>query len=167
MSPSPKLLALAKLLTDQHWWMATAESCTGGMVASQLTSLPGASRWFDHSIVSYSYAAKQRLLSVRDATLATDGAVSALCVEEMVKGLLVSPVDAGLAVSGIAGPDGGTLDKPVGTVWFAVAKKGRLLESTMVQFNADRDGIRRQASAFAIDYFYDYLCRVSTEEPVC
>ena len=84
--------------------------------------------------------------------------MSAICVEEMVSGLLShSKVDVGLAISGIAGPEGGTADKPVGTVWFAFAKKGAAIESVCRCFTGDRLAVRQQASYFAIDYFYQYL----------
>ena len=160
MPVSLPILRLSELLIEQHWLMATAESCTGGLVASELTSVPGASRWFDHSVVSYSYQAKQQFLGVSEVVLNTVGAVSAACVEQMAEGLLAKPqVDVGLAISGIAGPDGGTIDKPVGTVWFAFAKQGQVTSSVMAHFTADRDGIRQQASDFAIEHFYHYLQR--------
>lgn len=153
---------LAELLINQHWFMATAESCTGGLVAADLTALAGASRWFDHSVVSYSYEAKEQFLGVKAQTLATEGAVSAHCVEEMVVGLLAcSRVDVGLAISGIAGPEGGTPEKPVGTVWFAFAHRGSAIDSLSAHFTGNRDAVRQQASAFAIDHFYHYLCRVA------
>lgn len=154
--------ALAALLIEKTWLMATAESCTGGLVAAELTALAGASAWFDHSVVSYSYRAKEHFLGVKALTLANDGAVSAICVAEMVDGLLNhSRVDAGLAISGIAGPEGGTRDKPVGTVWFAFAKKGAATACVCRYFSGDRQAIRNQACAFAIEYFYHYLCKLA------
>lgn len=160
-APIVAINALAELLTHQAWYMATAESCTGGLVAADLTALAGASAWFDHSVVSYSYDAKEHFLSVNAATLANEGAVSAICVEEMVAGLLShSKVDVGLAISGIAGPEGGTVDKPVGTVWFAFAKKGVAIESVCQHFAGDRIAVRQQASNFAINYLYQYLLRL-------
>ena len=150
--------ALATLLMQQSWLMATAESCTGGLVAADLTALAGASAWFDHSVVSYSYHAKEHFLGVSAETLALEGAVSAACVEEMVTGLLRhANVDVGLAISGIAGPEGGTVDKPVGTVWFAFAKKGAAPKSVCICFSGNRIAIRQQASDFAIEAFYHYL----------
>jgi nicotinamide-nucleotide amidase len=158
MSRSSPILLLAELLLEQRWLMATAESCTGGLVASQLTAVAGASHWFDHSVVSYSYLAKQQFLAVQEDTLNTVGAVSAECVEQMVSGLLLKPqVDAALAISGIAGPDGGTVEKPVGTVWFAFAKKNHATVSVAAHFKGDREAVRVQASAFAIKSFYHYL----------
>ncbi len=152
---------LAALLIERSWLLATAESCTGGLVAAELTALAGASAWFDHSVVSYSYEAKEHFLGVKALTLASDGAVSAICVAEMVNGLLRnSTVDAGIAISGIAGPDGGTPDKPVGTVWFAFAKKGAETVCVCRYFSGDRQAIRNQACAFAIDYCYYYLVKV-------
>lgn len=168
MSASSPLLLLVQLLVDQQWLMATAESCTGGEVASQLTAIAGASRWFDHSVVSYSYAAKQQFLGVTEATLNSVGAVSAECVEQMANGLLQRPqIDAALAISGIAGPEGGTPDKPVGTVWFAFAKRHQVTRSVMAHFMGDRNSIRLQASAFAIESFYHYLQAVIEKESPC
>lgn len=151
-------LSLARLLLTHGWSMATAESCTGGLVAAHLTALAGASAWFDHSVVTYSYTAKESFLGVQAETLAREGAVSAQCVEEMAQGLLShSTVDVGLAISGIAGPDGGTADKPVGTVWFAFIKRGEAVLSLAQHFQGDREAIREQASAFAINQLYHYL----------
>lgn len=153
--------ALAALLTQQSWLMATAESCTGGLVAAELTAVAGASKWFDHSVVSYSYDAKEHFLGVKALTLAVEGAVSASCVTEMVNGLLRhSAVDAGIAISGIAGPEGGTAEKPVGTVWFSFANKKAETVSVCRYFSGDRQAVRQQACAFAIDYFYHYLVKV-------
>ena len=98
--------------------MATAESCTGGWIAKTLTDVPGSSAVFGYGVVSYSNGAKESILGVRNATLETHGAVSEQVVEEMADGVLhLSGADLAVAVSGIAGPDGGTVDKPVGTVW--------------------------------------------------
>lgn len=168
MSRSSSISLLAKLLLDQQWLMATAESCTGGLVASQLTAITGASRWFDHSVVSYSYLAKQQFLAVQESTLNTVGAVSAECVEQMVDGLLLKPqVDAAIAISGIAGPDGGTVEKPVGTVWFAFAKRHHASVSVVAKFKGDREAVRSQASAFAIESFYHYLQNIIEKAATC
>jgi nicotinamide-nucleotide amidase len=157
MDDSPRT-ALADLLIQRGWHMATAESCTGGLVAAYLTELAGASAWFDHSIVSYSYEAKARLLAVSPELLATEGAVSAACVRQMVEGLLRAPgIDAGLAISGIAGPEGGTVDKPVGTVWFAFAKKDAPVKTVCQRFSGDREAIRQKSCRYAIAAIYDYL----------
>lgn len=100
--------------------MATAESCTGGLVASTLTDVPGSSRWFEGGVVAYDNRVKMRLLGVPEETLIRHGAVSQACVESMASGVCeLMDVPVALAISGIAGPDGGTPDKPVGLVWMA------------------------------------------------
>ena len=100
--------------------LATAESCTGGGVAQAITEVAGSSAWFERGFVTYSNLSKQQMLGVRESTLMQHGAVSEMTVREMVEGALKhSNAQVALAVSGIAGPDGGTPDKPVGTVWFA------------------------------------------------
>ncbi len=107
--------------------LATAESCTGGLVAHRLTSVPGSSQVYQGSIVSYSYGLKEKLLTVSHDTLIKEGAVSENTVVEMLNGLLESTsVDVGVAISGIAGPGGGTPDKPVGTIWMAWGRKGNI-----------------------------------------
>ncbi len=104
--------------------LATAESCTGGWIAKALTDVPGSSASFAYGIVSYSNGAKESLLGVQPATLTEHGAVSEAVVKEMAQGVLnLSGADFGVAVSGIAGPDGGTAEKPVGTVWVAWARR--------------------------------------------
>lgn len=118
------LPALAQALTESGRCMATAESCTGGLIAAACTSLAGSSRWFERGVVSYSNAAKTELLGVPAALIAAHGAVSETVALAMAEGLLASaPVDYALAVTGIAGPDGGSADKPVGTVWLALASR--------------------------------------------
>ncbi len=100
--------------------MATAESCTGGLVASTLTDVSGSSRWFEGGVVAYDNRVKMNLLGVPEATLIRHGAVSQACVESMVNGVCeLLDVPVGLAISGIAGPGGGTTEKPVGLVWMA------------------------------------------------
>ena len=124
--PMPPIQKLAQLLLAKSSRMATAESCTGGLLAAQLTALPGASLWFECALITYSNAAKECFLNVSSTTLATAGAVSEGCVLEMLAGLFTNTqASVGVAISGIAGPDGGTKDKPVGTVWFAFGIKGQ------------------------------------------
>ncbi|MBL7802391.1 MAG: CinA family protein, partial [Saprospiraceae bacterium] len=116
----------------------TAESCTGGYVAHLVTSVPGASNYFPGSVVTYSYEMKTKLLGVSPHTLETHGAVSEQTVREMSQGALDTlGVDVALAISGIAGPDGGTPDKPVGTVWMAVSDRTRTIAVRHV-FGRDR-----------------------------
>lgn len=111
---------------QKGWTLSTAESCTGGSVAARLTRIPGASKYYMGSIIAYSNELKVKLLDVRPQTLQSHGAVSKEAVIEMAKGLLVhTGTDFGIAVTGIAGPDGGTPEKPVGTIFAAVIRKGR------------------------------------------
>jgi len=129
--------------------LVTAESCTGGWVAKVCTDLPGSSRWFRGGVVAYSNEFKVGLLGVRPATLASDGAVSEAVVNEMALGALERlGGDVAVAVSGIAGPDGGGPDKPVGTVWLAWAVRdpgGTRVRADEARFSGDRDRIRRLA----------------------
>src|SRR6187455_1577365 len=105
-------------LQSHHLMLATAESCTGGWIAKMVTDIPGCSAWFDCGMAAYSYEAKQALLGVRPETLTVHGAVSRETVLEMVSGALItSGASVAVAVTGIAGPTGGTPDKPLGTVW--------------------------------------------------
>lgn len=138
---------IAARLTARAQTVATAESCTGGMVAAALTDLAGSSGWFGHGVVTYANAAKTDWLGVRPATLAACGAVSRETVLEMAVGIRTrSGADYGLAVSGIAGPGGATPGKPVGTVWFAIAGPAGQ-EAFVHRFEGDRQAVRRQAVA--------------------
>lgn len=142
---------LGRALTARGWLLAAAESCTGGWAAQAITAIPGSSTWFDRGFVTYSNAAKQELLGVSAATLATHGAVSEPTVREMAVGALAhSQAQAVFAISGIAGPGGGTPDKPVGTVCFAWALKGGAVETTTCHFDGDRRSIRAQSVAHAL-----------------
>ncbi|MFA5495916.1 MAG: CinA family protein, partial [Porticoccaceae bacterium] len=141
---------LGALLAARDWRVTCAESCTGGGVAAAITAVPGSSRWFEAGFVSYANSAKERLLDVRPATLAAWGAVSEAVVEEMARGALrAAGADLAVAVSGIAGPDGGSPDKPVGTVWFAWATASAM-ETACHRFPGDRDAVRQQAVAEAL-----------------
>lgn len=129
---------IGQLLLEHNKKLGTAESCTGGNIASTLVSVPGSSAYFEGSIVSYSYEVKESILGVSQETLLKHGAVSEETVQEMATGLLkVMPVDYALAVSGIAGPGGGLPSKPVGFVWMAVADKNRVI-SKKFQFTQNR-----------------------------
>ena len=145
---------LVHQLIDGRKTVATAESCTGGWIAKSLTDVSGSSACFGYGIVSYSNPAKKSLLGVTAETLANDGAVSEETVIEMAEGALrVSGADLSVAVSGIAGPDGGTDDKPVGTVWFAFSVRdgGDVDTAAEVErFDGDRDAVRRQTVAYAL-----------------
>lgn len=134
--------------------LSTAESCTGGWIAKAITDVPGSSEAFAYGIVSYSNSAKQSLLGVEAATLDDNGAVSEAVVEEMANGVLkLSGADIAVAVSGVAGPGGGSKDKPVGTVWFswAVMEGSEVLtESSCKHFAGDRDRVRERTVAHAL-----------------
>jgi nicotinamide-nucleotide amidase len=127
-------VVLGKLLVQHKKTISTAESCTGGTIASLITSVAGSSRYFEGSIVSYSYGVKESLLDVKNQTLETYGAVSEEIVKEMLTGILNKvKTNYGIAVSGIMGPNGGTPDKPVGTVWIAVGNKERCVTQKLQQ----------------------------------
>lgn len=144
-------LTLAARLKERQLKLACAESCTGGWIAKALTDLSGSSRWFDCGVVTYSNQAKMNLLGVSAQTLDAQGAVSQPVVKEMVLGLLDRcDADYGISVSGIAGPGGGSADKPVGTVWLAWGRPGVLIEAMRFKFDGDREQVRRQAVIAAI-----------------
>jgi nicotinamide-nucleotide amidase len=141
---------VADLMLKRQWMLATAESCTGGLIAAECTALAGSSAWFERGFVSYSNAAKTELLGV-DATLITEhGAVSEPVVRAMVEGALRrSQAQVAVAVTGIAGPSGGSADKPVGTVWFGWALPSGV--HTEVQcFAGDRSAVRAATVAHAL-----------------
>ena len=140
--------------------LATAESCTGGGVAQAITDVAGSSAWFERGFVTYSDLSKQQMLGVSEATLSQHGAVSEATVREMVAGALAnSTAQVALAVSGIAGPDGGTPDKPVGTVWFAWGIKHGATHAQRHQINGNRVAVRAQATRIALQGVTDLLGR--------
>jgi nicotinamide-nucleotide amidase len=142
---------VGRWLQAQGWTLATAESCTGGWIAEVVTATAGSSGWFDRGFVTYSNAAKLDMLGVSPATLAAHGAVSEATVQEMVIGALAaSRADVALAVSGIAGPTGGSPAKPVGMVCFAWGAVGELPRTATRHFPGDREAVRRQAVVFAL-----------------
>jgi len=131
--------------------LSTAESCTGGWIAKTLTDLAGSSAWFDCGVVTYSNAAKQSLLGVRAQTIAEHGAVSRQTAIEMAAGALDRfGTTAAVAVTGIAGPTGGTADKPVGTVWIGRQRRGCEAQAQWFRFDGDREAVRRQTVAAAL-----------------
>jgi nicotinamide-nucleotide amidase len=139
------------LLKSRGMMLATAESCTGGGVAQAITEVAGSSAWFERGFVTYSNLSKQQLLGVREATLKQHGAVSEMTVREMAEGALRhSAAQVSLAVSGIAGPDGGTADKPVGTVWFAWGLKNGETLAQRHQLHGNRAEVRAQAVRIAL-----------------
>ena len=134
--------------------LATAESCTGGLVAGLLTAIPGSSDVVERGFVTYSNEAKAEMLGVSETTLANDGAVSEATVRQMTAGALrAAGVDADIAVavSGVAGPGGGSPDKPVGTVWLAVERKGRPGHAERQLFSGDRAAVRAKTVMRALD----------------
>lgn len=142
---------LSDLLIERNWKLVTAESCTGGLLAKYLTDLPGSSRYFWGGYVVYDNAAKERLLRVSPDVLERAGAVSEETVRAMAEeACRASAADVGISVSGIAGPDGGTTEKPVGTVWFAVALRGGATMALRILYPATRDMIRRRAAVTAL-----------------
>lgn len=154
-SPTDRLDLLRKI-GDQAllraWVIVTAESCTGGGVAKALTEIEGSSLWFECGLVTYSNEMKQKLLRVRPETLDTYGAVSEQTVKEMARGaLLQSGAELSVAISGIAGPGGGSEEKPVGTVWFAWAANEGGVESACHLFDGDRVAVREQAIDIALE----------------
>lgn len=131
--------------------LVTAESCTGGWIAKVVTDVAGSSAWFDCGMAVYSYEAKQALLGVRPQTLEEHGAVSRETAIEMVSGALVhSGATVAVAVTGIAGPGGGTEDKPVGTVWIAWKRRGGYPQAQVFHFEGDRDAVRRRTVSEAL-----------------
>ncbi|NKZ38952.1 CinA family protein [Oleiagrimonas citrea] len=144
--------AVADDLMAANLMLVSAESCSGGWIAKILTDLPGSSAWFECGVVAYSYEAKEALLGVNPRTLEATGAVSEETVLEMVAGALAH-LGAGVAVAvtGIAGPSGGTEDKPVGTVWIGWKRRGGYARAELFHFEGDRDAVRRQTVAAALD----------------
>ena len=131
--------------------LVTAESCTGGGVAQAITEVAGSSAWFERGFITYSNLAKQQMLGVSEATLNRHGAVSEATVREMVEGAITNSVaQVALAVSGIAGPEGGTPDKPVGTVWFAWGINGGETCAQRHQLGGNRAEVREQAVRIAL-----------------
>ena len=138
--------------------LATAESCTGGWVAQAVTSIPGSSQWFERGFVTYSNDAKQEMLGVSAATLEQHGAVSEETVAEMMTGALShSHAQIALGISGVAGPDGGSLEKPVGTICLAWGLKGQPVVTRRVQLPGERQEVRRLAVIYALNGLLELL----------
>lgn len=145
-----KVLATANFLTERGLRLTTAESCTGGGLSYWLTSVPGSSDWFDRGFVTYSNAAKVAMLGVDPQCLETAGAVSEETALAMAKGaLLHSRADLSIAITGVAGPDGGSTEKPVGTVWIAWADQ-KEVRAQRYHFEGDRQAVRLQSMVAAL-----------------
>ena len=143
--------AVGAALKSREMSLATAESCTGGGVGEAVTAVSGSSQWYDRGFITYTNQAKQDMLGVDEATLENHGAVSEETVREMARGaLLHSWAEVSVAVSGIAGPTGGTPEKPVGLVWFAWATQNGAMHSEKHLFSGDRGEVRRQAVETAL-----------------
>jgi nicotinamide-nucleotide amidase len=142
---------LADALRVRGWRLATAESCTGGLIAAACTALAGSSDWFERGFVTYSNAAKTEQLGVEVQLIAQHGAVSEPVVRAMAEGALThSAADIAVAITGIAGPAGGTADKPVGLVWMAIAQRGAATQAERLQLNGDRATVRAATAELAL-----------------
>lgn len=149
--PEPPVAELAARLQEKRLRLCTAESCTGGLIAVRCTDMPGSSAWFECGWVTYSNASKTHLLGVAPEILERSGAVSAPVAEAMARGALAAAdADLAVAVTGIAGPGGGTPDKPVGLVWFAWARRGGGCRSAERVFPGDREEVRAAAAAWVL-----------------
>jgi len=152
---------VGRLLRERGLTLSIAESCTGGLLGHRLTEVPGSSAYFERGVLVYSNQAKQDLLGVPEAILRAHGAVSAPCAEAMVRGVCTASGNpVGLAVTGIAGPDGGTPQKPVGTVFIGVGVAGDV-EARRFQFSGDRSSIKWQSTQMALDMLRRKLQRWS------
>ena len=166
-----QVLILADRLRALNWRTATAESCTGGGIAYYLTELSGASDWFAGGVVAYNNAVKQDALDVSAETLLTYGAVSEQTVTQMARGVFrVIPVNCSVAVSGVAGPSGGSVDKPVGTVCFAWAWRDTLgntqVRTHRAQFAGDRHEVRMQTVLCAVEGLIELCTQVQKKSLV-
>ena len=146
-----------KLLADNKMTVTTVESCTGGMVCSSLVDVPGASEVLNEAFVTYSNDAKRKLVGVRKSTLKKHGAVSAGCAKEMAKGAAAfAGADAAVSTTGIAGPDGGSDEKPVGLVYIGCFVKGRTVVKKFL-FDGDRMQVRKRTTEEAVKFLYKCL----------
>lgn len=145
-------------LLGRREWLSTAESCTGGLIAKLVTDIAGSSGWFERGVVTYSNKAKQDLLGVPTEVLRQHGAVSEATVIAMAQGLLrSSPVQWGIAVTGIAGPTGGTPDKPVGTVWMCCLRRDETPRAECRVFAGDREQVREATALHMLQVLKDRL----------
>jgi nicotinamide-nucleotide amidase len=157
MEKSDLVHAVAHVLTTESHTLAVAESCTGGLMAKRITDFPGSSNYFRGGVIAYADCVKFDLLGIEEGLLAESGAVSEAVAAGMARGVAdLLDTDVGVGVTGIAGPGGGTGEKPVGTVWFAVAVKGRVRTSHQV-FSGDREAVRERATQAALLLLYEML----------
>jgi PncC family amidohydrolase len=156
---SSKEIRLGRLLIENGLWLAVAESCTGGMLGHLITNVPGSSSYFKGGVIAYANEIKMGILGVTTETLDSYGAVSEQTVLEMAKGVRAAlEADIGLSVSGIAGPDGGTEAKPVGTVWIGLSTP-KLEQAEMFLFSGDRQSIKEQSAQSAIAMAIQYISK--------
>ncbi|TDF38557.1 nicotinamide-nucleotide amidase [Alteromonadaceae bacterium M269] len=154
MSLSAKTVNLAVQLGTElrrkNWHITCAESCTGGGLGYAITSVAGSSAWFERGFITYSNGAKSELIGVEEETLQQFGAVSQQVVEQMAQGALkAAGANVAVSISGVAGPDGGSKEKPVGTVWFGFALEDKVY-ARLQQFDGDRQSVREQAMNYAL-----------------
>lgn len=141
---------LAEILLSRNWTVSLAESCTGGLVCATLTELSGSSEWFERGYITYSNEAKTECLGVPAEIIEAHGAVSEAVAKAMAEGAKInSGSNVAISITGVAGPSGGTPEKPVGTVWFGWATANQTLTKTM-RFDGDRQKVREQATEFAL-----------------
>lgn len=153
-------IRVGERLLARHASVTTAESCTGGWIAKVLTDIAGSSAWFQRGFVTYSNDAKQQMIGVTEASLMQFGAVSEQVVQEMAQGALRGAgAQFAISVSGIAGPDGGSDEKPVGTVWFGFASASGEVLTLVRRFSGDREAVRRQATAWALQTLHDHFLK--------
>jgi nicotinamide-nucleotide amidase len=146
---------IQELFLSKGWKLAVAESCTGGLIGAQLTSVPGSSSYFAGGVIAYSNDLKNNLLNVSAGLIESEGAVSGPVVEAMVRGVIAATgADCGISVTGVAGPDGGTDEKPVGTVWVGVALPTGTT-SQLYNFTGNREEVRKQAVQAAMELFLE------------
>jgi PncC family amidohydrolase len=144
-----------ELCVKKGWKLAVAESCTGGLMGGRLTSVPGSSSCFSGGVIAYSNDVKMSLLGVPMGLIESEGAVSSLVVEAMAMGaVMAGAADCAIAVTGVAGPGGGTDEKPVGTVWIGVALPTGTT-SRMYRFDGDREAVRQQTVDAALEFFLE------------
>ena len=176
-SPSDLVLSLSDLLLHHGWMLVTAESCTGGLIAAACTDKAGSSDWFERGFVTYSNEAKHESLGVANALIERDGAVSESVARAMALGALrQSAAQVSLAVTGIAGPGGGSADKPVGTVWFAWAMPGdsgptlgaetAWVKTERCQFKGDRSAVRQATVVHALSTLLELLSPKDTPSSI-
>ena len=157
---------LGKLLLARSWLSTIAESCTGGSLCAALTDIPGCSAWFDRGFITYSNNAKKSILNVPESTLLKQGAVSKATALAMAEGALkASEAHVSIAITGIAGPAGGSLSKPVGTVWIAWSSPGQKTSATPDLFPGNRPAIRYQATFAALQGMIERLTATTISKP--